>query len=347
MKNNNLKNKISFLFHVSRFKFHVSGFRFKGLVLLFSILVFISVLPCAKAGETFFSAASQEIPIGEPFEADFFLNTEDENINAMEGKVMFPADLLELQEIRDGNSIISLWVERPANKRAGEISFSGIIPGGYQGSKGFIFSMIFKAKQEGQGVIDIKESRVLRNDGLGTETSLAIADFPFVISKTVLVSPPPVIPIVDNDPPELFTPYVSRDPNMFDNKYFLVFATQDKGLGIDHYEILEFRNWKLEFRKMLRRIFKFIPNSKFQILGSYRNVESPYVLNDQELKSLIYVKAVDKAGNERVATMPPQHPLRWYENYLVWGIIVVVIFFGIVILSLRRLLTKSKQKREA
>lgn len=307
--------------------------------------MFISVSSCARAGETFFSATSQEIPIGESFEADFFLNTEDENINAMEGKVVFPVDLLELQEIRDGNSIMSLWVERPASKRPGEISFSGIIPGGYQGSKGFIFSMVFKAKKEGQGIIDIQESRVLRNDGLGTETSLAIANFPFIVSKMVLVSPPPVAPIVDNDPPELFTPYISRDPNIFDNKYFLVFATQDKGSGIDHYEISEFRSWKSEFNGMLKKVFKFIPNSKFQIPDSYKNTQSPYVLNDQDLKSFIYVKAVDKVGNERIVTVLPRYPLRWYENYLVWGIIMVaIVFFSIVILLLRRLLAKNKRE---
>ena len=30
-----------------------------------------------------------------------------------------------------------------------------------------------------------------------------------------------------------------KDPNVFDGKWFLVFAALDKGSGIDHYEVME------------------------------------------------------------------------------------------------------------
>jgi len=69
-------------------------------------------------------------------------------------------------------------------------------------------------------------------------------------------------------------------------------------------------------------------------------VESPYLLKDQKLKSFIYVKAVDKAGNERIATLAPRYPLKWYEKWENWIIIIIVTF----ILYLLWKVIKSKIK---
>ena len=65
--------------------------------------------------------------------------------------------------------------------------------------------------------------------------------------------------------------------NIFDGKYFLVFATQDKGSGIDHYEVSEDNG------------ASFIP------------AVSPYLLKNQSLDTKIIVKAFDKKGNEKIA----------------------------------------------
>ena len=44
--------------------------------------------------------------------------------------------------------------------------------------------------------------------------------------------------------------------------------------------------------------------------------ESPYLLKNQKLNKNIFIKAVDKNGNERVAVLLPQKPLPWYEKLL-------------------------------
>src|SRR3989344_873954 len=104
----------------------------------------------------------QEIGIGQQFQINLVLDTEDEEINAVEGKIVFQADLLELKEIRDGNSIINFWIDPVRNcvsngvERPDSICFSGIIPGGYLG-EGFIFSAIFQVKKEGAGIIEIQD----------------------------------------------------------------------------------------------------------------------------------------------------------------------------------------------
>jgi len=279
------------------------------IILVTCLLSFVAVP--AFAAEIFFDAKTREVAIGEQFEVNIFLNTEEEYINAVEGKVIFPENLLELKEIRDGATIVNFWIERPKIKSGSQIAFSGIIPGGYAGEKGLIFSAIFRVKNEGEGIIEIQEAKTLLNDGKGTEASLSISNLQFLISEEIPPSLVPPTKIIDIDPPESFEPIVAQDPEIFDGKYFLVFLTQDKGAGIDHYEILE-----KEQKSCIRGLIK---KDEWQV------VESPYLLKDQKLKSYIYVKAVDKTGNERIAVVEAKYPLKWYEVWWIWSIMLLVV----------------------
>jgi hypothetical protein len=276
--------------------------------LSFCILIFVFCIKgIVSAAELNLISHTQEINVGQQFQVNVILNTEGEQINAIEGKIIFPRDLLELKKINDGNSIINFWIEKPKSAPEGQIVFSGIVPGGYNDNQGLILSIKFLAKKEGSGLIEIQNAKTLLNDGKGTEAKLKISNFQFSISKEVLTTQPSVPEIKDLEPPENFKPEIASDPTIFNGKWFLVFATQDKGSGIDHYEVLESRNQKIENR-------------------NWRTVESPYLLKDQKLKSFIYVKAIDKAGNERIATLTPRYPLKWYEKWENWIIIIIVTF---------------------
>jgi hypothetical protein len=297
--------------------------------LSFCILIFaFCIFARAQAAQFNLTPQTQEISIGQQFQVDLALDTEGENINAVEGKIVFPTDLLELKEIRDGNSIINFWVERPVvpsidaniNTNKNEIKFSGITPGGFIGDKNFLFSAIFLAKKTGSGVIGVTNSRTLLNDGKGTAAETKAPDMHFSISE---IAPEIQTPkIEDNDQPEIFQPEVNKDESVFGGKWFLVFATQDKGSGIDHYEVSENRKQEIENIRWI-------------------TAESPYLLSDQKLESYIYVKAIDKAGNERIAIVLPKYPLGWYEIWWVWGIIIIGVVLGYVVWKI----LKSKIKK--
>jgi len=287
------------------------------IIILFFAFCFLFSYNSAKAAKLELISEIQEIGVNQQFQVDLVLDTENEEINAVEGKVIFPEDLLELKEIRDGNSIVNFWIERPKVKSGNQIAFSGIIPGGYTGKKGLIFSAIFQSKNEGEDTIKIQEAKTLLNDGKGTEASLSISNLQFLISKQVPSPQIPISEIKDIDLPELFEPMIGQDSKIFNGQYFLVFATQDKGSGIDHYEILE--------KKQRGSLQRFIREER------WRTGESPYLLKDQKLKSYIYVKAIDKAGNERIATLSSQNPLNWYENYFVWLTILITIIIAFII----------------
>ncbi len=264
------------------------------------------------AAEISFDAKTKEIAVSQQFQVDVVVHTENEEINAVEGLIVFPQELLELKEIRDGNSFINFWIERPKAGVNGEIVFSGITPGGYTSDKGFIFSLIFQAKKQGVGTIDFESARVLKNDGEGTSTQVRISPYQFVVREpdgqvSEILKQSLIMVAKDTESPESFVPEITSSPALFEGKQVLVFATQDKKSGMSHYEIKETR------RRFLTFISKWIP------------IESPYVVKDQELRSYVFVKAVDKAGNERIMKVVPQNPLAWYENYENWLIIMLSI----------------------
>jgi GxxExxY protein len=274
-------------------------------------------VPGVQAAEISLDSKTKEIGVGGQFEAAIFLNTENEDINAVGGKVVFPETFLKLKEIRDGNSIINFWVDKPRittnkNTNGNEIMFSGITPGGFNGERGFLFSVIFQAKQEGRGSIEIQDAKFLLNDGLGTPAKITAKTLEFVAIRDGIRDDSWSVP-KDAEPPEDFTPEISQDPNIFDGKYFLVFATQDKNSGIDHYEVCEGNRIKCVI------------------------AESPYLLQNQKLNQKIFVKAIDKSGNERMTTIEPRYPLKWYERYEIWAIIII----GLVIAyAMRKFLWK-------
>ncbi len=296
--------------------------KFSKLKILFLLSAFYFLFSFrVNAAQLNLTSQTQEIGVSQQFQADLMLDAENEDINAIEGKVIFPATLLELKEIRDGDSIISFWVEKPNQKEAGEIKFSGIVPGGFRGvlgpywqryKPGKVFSLIFTAKKEGEGAIEIHGVKVLLNNGEGMPVDLKISNFQFLISKQVPSSKFQVPSSKDTDPPELFTPEVSRDLNIFNGRWFLVFAAQDKVSGIDHYEIQETRKKEPDKNK-------------------WNVVESPALLKDQSRSSYIFVKAIDRAGNERVVVVMPEFR-PWYRKPIVDMILTLVALVMLILI---------------
>ncbi|KKT85533.1 MAG: hypothetical protein UW85_C0019G0002 [Parcubacteria group bacterium GW2011_GWA1_Parcubacteria_45_10] len=273
------------------------------LVILFSTFYFLdsnSVLAASVGWE-----APGEVGVNQRFQADVFLDTQGENINAVEGEFEFPRGFLGLKEISDGDSIINFWIQRPKLNLDNKIIFSGIIPAGYSG-KGKVFSVVFQALALGEAPVKFSNLKILLNDGSGTPVQASVLSASIKISNIKASEEILGAKLADSEPPESFQIYLSNDESVFGGKWFIVFATQDKNSGIERYEILENRKWKIESR-------------------SWETAESPYLLEDQSLSGDVYVRAFDRAGNYRTEHLAPVNPLNWYENWLIWIIIIIVI----------------------
>ena len=174
---------------------------------------------------------------GDYFQVTLSINTQNKPINTVSGTIKVSPDKLRITDVRYGNSIITLWVERPAlNASAGTITFAGGAPGGFNGSNGPILTFFASARTSGIASVSLENVSVLLNDGLGTvlnNVNLGKLDLAIDVpppKKTKPEEPEPeetpvvtaVIPI-DDIPPEDFVPIVSRNPGVENNKYFVSF----------------------------------------------------------------------------------------------------------------------------
>ncbi len=293
------------------------------LVFLYSIFHILN--PSSTfAAELILSSSVADLAVGQQFAVDVMLDAQSEAINAVEARILFPQDLLKLEQVYETDSTITLWVEKPLAV-AGTVSFSGIIPGGfsgvlspyYQGVRpGQILKLVFSTKQEGKGIIEARGLRILLNDGQGSEGKAEIKNFSFEIKGRALETGPGVA-LQDSDSPELFTPQVAQDVMLNGGQKTLIFSAQDKGSGIDYYEVAEQKGKPAE-----------------NYIGlSWRRATSPFLLEDQNLESWIYVKAVDKFGNQRIVQVSPR-PEKYQKNWI-WVIILAGIAIGLLILRLR------------
>ena len=222
-------------------------------------------------------------------------------INAISVGIFIPPEITLIDAVI-GNSIINFLVEKPSFDESSRIlTFSGIIPGGFQGEKEPLLTIKIKTVgQEGKEILTFnkEKTKIYLHTPEGVEDSLELETLALLV---VDGQENFGVEIIDRDPPEDFKPEISRDANIFENRWFLVFATQDKGAGVDHYEVCEGSKTKCAI------------------------AESPYLLHYQKLNKKIFVKVMDKSGNERIAILLPQKQSPWYQNYWIIGIIVLVV----------------------
>jgi Cohesin domain len=291
----------------------------KKFFILSSILISASALfsSVALASEVSISPDTSRVHLGERIRVSVYLSPQSEDINAVEGHLNYKSSLLSVDSVSFGNSILSFWPEQPHEVSPGVLSFSGVAPGGYTGSSmGLLFSVVFKAHTEGSADLTLSDMLALLDDGKGTKSNVSTKN----TSVTILADRSAMTESAasrnlsvesanteDIEAPETFIPLIGRNPDMFEGKSFLVFATTDKKSGIDHYEVQESR-LHITFDK------------------SWVVATSPYLLSDQNLHSFVYVRAYDKAGNFRTEILSPLYPVYFYQSVAFWVIILVVIF---------------------
>jgi len=301
-------------------------------VIILLIISFALFPGAAFATKLYLEPSSGEYQPNDTFIVEIKVDTEGECINTIEANLNFSQDILKAVDFSQGNSILILWVKVPAiDQDLGSISFAGGIPGGYCGripgdpeTSNLLGKIIFGVPSlitEEENLAEVKfldTSQVLLNDGLGTKTELTTEGAVFKILTEVLEpSKDEWQEEIEKDVilPESFEIEIHQTPAIFEGKHFITFFTTDKQTGLDYYEVKEGkRDWK--------------------------EVESPYLLEDQNLQSIIKVKAVDKAGNERIAEyLPPKKPFRY------WIIILILIGAGIIWWIMRRKRQETRDKR--
>lgn len=297
----------------------------KILIVIF-ILSFFLTLPVSAAILSF-DPVRGEYSYGESFAVDVRIDLDNGCINTVDAYIGFPKDKLNVVDFLVGESILNLWVERPTKEdidsinAKGVLHFSGGIPGGYcgkipgdPGQSNVLGRIIFRVPsflvgKEDDNTINLNfhsDTRALLNDGFGTDDIVSSRDAIYkIVSKKDLPPEEWKLQISrDKIAPEPFVIELHKNPHMFNGRYYIEFFTVDKQSGLDHYEVLEIKPeeqvGEAPYLKWWEKLFK-----KQKPTPRWVTAEIPFVLKDQTLSSIIKVKAVDKAGNERLVEYVP------------------------------------------
>ena len=313
-----------------------SKFQIPNSIILFltivigSLFVFIVGVQAAKL---YLESSQPEYAPNEVFSVDIRLNvTPPENITAIEGYLKFDNQSLKAIDFLTGNSVL-MFIETPKiSQEQGIVSFSGIIPGGYTGrlpgdpgASNLLGKIIFQAQKTinpQTSIYFLNNSRVLLDEGKEAKTNLIFQSLDIQISSQEVAFNPvnewEKVKEEDKIPPEEFQPEIVK----INDQYFLVFNSQDKQSGIAHYEVATLKE------NLLGQLI---------LISNFEKGESPYPLDESNLDKIIEIKAIDKAGNERIATLYPQIQIKWYKNYWLWGIIIILVILGLIIGRLLKL----------
>lgn len=256
-----------------------------------------------------------DIKVGDEVLVTVDLKSDGTAYNAVEGTILVN-DKFEIEKTITGSSVISIWLENPNNFSGNSINFSGIVPSGYNAESGQIMSIVLKAKSSGAGSISLKNANLFENDGLGTSIRIPEKDLWLNIAGAPANYEPYKISVKDETSPEVFKVSLIREKDLFDGKYALIFRADDKGSGIKEYDITEGK-----------KVFK--------------QVNSPYLLENQRLNEKIYVTAFDFTGNSReVRVVVPNKVCIGIKCFNKYAFIVVC---ALVIVSLVLWFLKKKK----
>lgn len=294
-------------------------------------LIFLTLLVVFALSESAYAAELRVTPpFGAVYQGDMFildvqLSSVDDPVNAFEAALTVSPNL-SVVDIRTARSVVPLWVEEPIQD--GErITFSGVIPGGFEGifgtawvgtRPGTLFRVVLRADESGQSSVSFTPGAVAyRNDGEGTTAPLTVLGTSFAVGPSVGVTkvvPPPF----DDTPPEAFELEVVSGAEFGERELLLVFNTQDKQTSVVRYEFAQSDTVRAEEDV------------------SWKEVESPLRLNDADLRSVLYIRAIDEAGNTRVATRLPSRETEPTGVTWVWAIVLVVALLLLSVFLKRR-----------
>ena len=333
---------------------------FRFLFILFGAFYFYT--PTISAATLYMDPASTTINRGDAVTVAVRLLPDKEQgecINAVDAVINY-SDNIQPIDVSIGKSIFNIWVERPIiDKENRRITFAGGIPNGYCGRvdgdpmlTNVLTEIIFRSpgmqvgQSESGDIASIEfapETQALLNDGQGSLAQLATFNSTIKLEKNAgatIADDWRNFVKTDDVPPEQFSINLNKDTNgiNFNGKYYIDFITTDKQTGISHYEVME------------EPISEFYSFDWGGVGVPWVEVNSPYVLKDQSLNSIVRVRALDKAGNEYVATLVPEESLRTISQnaiitYSVAGTaLLIFIIIVIFVIILRRKRKRAEQQ---
>ncbi len=305
----------------------------------FFLLVLLGVSTQAtEAATLYMDPNTASLNRGDAVKISVRLDTDEaagECINAVDAVISYSGSIIPV-DISVGKSILPIWVESPIiNKKNKTITFAGGIPNGYCGRvagdpnlTNTLVEIFFRApglqigggEERFTGTVQFTDvTTAYINDGQGTKANLRTFGTTITLADNVgstIIDPWSGDIQSDIIPPEEFSATVEQ----INNDWYVVFNTTDKQTGLSHYEVIE------ESQRE-SNLFGFGAAN-----APWEKAKSPHLLRDQKRTSFIRIRAIDKAGNEYVTTLPVDESkivgkYSWQEISIIVGATVIVLLF--------------------
>lgn len=281
-------------------------------VLAVAVYAFMVRVPQLHAAQLYFD--TQEMTVGTSGQFVAALNiTAEESVNTLSVAIPIP-EAFTILDVSTGNSVVPIFIEKPTyDEQTRMLTFSGIVPGGFQGKGGRVVTIFMRANPE--KMAEVKEV-TFQVSARGTKVYLNLPE----PREDSLILPRQTLPVVqgkenikidipDYETPESFVPELANDPLLGEGHPVVVFTTTDKQSGVAYYEVAESLH-KEDFDNL-----------------RWERAESPHALRNTRADGYVYVKAVDRKGNYRIETVEPLHSLSMKERTIPGIIIVFICLF--------------------
>jgi len=142
---------------------------FSKIGILLSVIMVLGYANVAFGAALSVSLTQDTYKIGDEFDADIKINSEDIGINAAQATIKFSPAILEVVSIEKTGSVFNFWIQDPTfDNNTGEISFIGGASSGLVGKSLQVVRVVLKAKGLGQSDFIFTDGAITASDGSGT-----------------------------------------------------------------------------------------------------------------------------------------------------------------------------------
>lgn len=253
-------------------------------------------------------------------------------INVVQSAVLFDGKMVTIENPSSGSSVLQYWQQQPnINAAMSAVSFTGGLPTpGFQGTAGKLIGFTLKAKAAGVTTLSFAPTtQVLANDGNGAPLPTQLDSLTLRIEPPSAHTPPAPEP-ADTTPPTNLELIIGHDSHLFNGDWFAVFQATDADSGIDYYEIAETK-----------------PDKTLPENTDWQKASSPFRLRLQTESSKVFLRAVDKAGNQTIISQIHKvKPFITTQQSRPWWLLAFVALLIILILTaiLRRRIKNTRTK---
>ncbi len=123
----------------------------------------------ANAATLYLSSNTDALRIGDTLEVIIKIDSEGAGVNAVQGTLQYPQDILQATKINKGESVFDFWLQEPLySNDTGKLSFAGGSTVGSVGKSLHVLRVLFTVKGSGKATLSFVDSAITASDGSGT-----------------------------------------------------------------------------------------------------------------------------------------------------------------------------------